>query len=300
MKHPTIIDCHTHVYPDELARAPREWASKRGEQHWADLVAPKDRKSIQAWADPETMLADMDHSGVKQSVLLGWYWTQEASCRWHNEVMARWRETAPERFIAFAAIYPNESVIDQLEAARTLGFCGVGELHFGLQSFTADNPYWQAMAEWCSAHNWPVNFHVTEAVSSAPNSVPTPLAEFVRMAEQHPKLQMILAHWGGGLAFFEQNPRIRKILKNVYYDAAASPLLYDFGIFRRMIDLVGIEKLVFGSDYPLRLFPKTQKQANMDSFIAKIKNEADLTELELQHFFRRNFARIIGQTSNNA
>lgn len=289
-----IIDCHTHAYPAEVVKAPHEWALARGESHWADLVAPLDRPSIQGWSDPETMLRAMDAAGVDQAVLLGWYWEEEATCRWHNTVMAKWIETAPERFMGFAAIYPNANIINQLEAAKALGFCGVGELHIGVQDFDAKSPHWQAMAAWCVANHWPINCHVTEATGHDHlGSVASPLQSFVQMAKAAPELKLILAHWGGGLAFFEQNPRLRKILRNVYYDAAASPLLYDLGIFKRMVDLVGIEKLVFGSDYPLRLFPREQKTANMKRYIECIRAESGLSHAELESLLGGNFRRLI-------
>lgn len=290
-----IIDCHTHAYPADVVAAPRAWAEAQHELHWAELVAPAGRKSIQGWSDPASMLAAMDAGGVDQAVLLGWYWTREAVCRWHNAAMAEWMQAAPDRFIAFAAICPNANVLDQLEAARALGFCGAGEMHIGVQNFKASSPHWQAMANWCVEHNWPVNFHVTETAGHEhPGAVATPLQEFVRMAEAAPDLKMILAHWGGGLAYFEQNPKLKKILRNVSYDTAASPLLYDMGIFKQMVALVGVEKLLFGSDYPLRLYPGTQKSPDILRFIEAIRNEAGLTEPELAALLGGNFRRLLG------
>jgi hypothetical protein len=290
-----IIDCHTHAYPADVVAAPRVWAEAQREWHWAELVAPTGRKSIQGWSDPASMLAAMDAGGVDQAVLLGWYWTREAVCRWHNAAMAEWMQAAPHRLIAFAAICPNANVLDQLEAARALGFCGVGEMHIGVQNFNASCPHWQAMANWCVEHNWPVNFHVTETAGHEhPGSVATPLQEFVRIAEAAPDLKMILAHWGGGLAYFEQNPKLKKILRNVSYDTAASPLLYDTGIFKQMVALVGVEKLLFGSDFPLKLYPGTQTSPDMLRFIEAIRNEAGLTEPELAALLGGNFRRLLG------
>lgn len=294
MPTPPIIDCHTHAYPAEVVDAPREWAEARGELHWAELVAPFGRKSIQGWSDPEKMLAAMDAAGVEKAVLLGWYWTQESICRWHNAAMAEWMQAAPERFIGFAAICPNENAIDQLEVAKALGFRGVGELHIGVQTFHASSPHWRAMAQWCATEGWPVNFHVTETAGHEhPGAVATPLQEFVRIAEAQPDLKMILAHWGGGLAYFEQNPKLRQLLRNVHYDTAASPLLYEMSIFKQMVGLVGIEKLLFGSDYPLRLYPRTQKVPDMARFIDAIRNEAGLDAGELEALLGGNFRRLL-------
>ena len=288
------IDCHTHAYPEEVVANPREWAVAQGEKHWADLVAPEGRPSIQGWSHLDQMLGAMDAAGVDQAVLLGWYWENESTCRWHNEVMAEWMHSAPTRLIAFAAVYPNENVIEQLEAAKKFGFSGVGELHMGVQGFSASCPYWQAMAKWCAANRWPVNFHVTEAAGhDHPGSVPTPLQEFVRIAEGEPSLRMILAHWGGGLPFFEQNPKLQKILRNVYYDTAASPLLYEMSIFKQMVELVGINKLLFGSDYPLRIYPKSQKTPDMHRFIESISSKSGLSDSDMESLLGGNFSHLL-------
>ena len=289
-----IIDCHTHAYPSDLVTNPRDWAEAHNESHWADLVAPTDCPSIQGWSDLDSMLASMDVACVDQAVLLGWYWEHETTCRWHNEAMAEWMRAAPERLIGFAAIYPNENVINQLETAKKLGFRGVGELHLGVQNFDTAKPHWQTMASWCVENDWPINCHATEVAGhDNRRSIPTPLQDFVSLAESEPHLKLILAHWGGGLAFFEQNPKLRKFLKNVYYDCAASPLLYDMNIFRHMVELVGIDKLLFGSDYPLRVYPRVGKSPEMLRYIRMIQQESGLNESELGSLFRKNFASII-------
>ena len=292
-----IIDCHTHCFPEAASTDPHAWAQAQNESHWLKLVAPEGRPSIQGWANMDEHREAMKTAGVSRSVLLGWYWENEVTCRWQNEAIAAWLGKCPDRFIGYAAIQPNTSapkVIQQLEDARELGFCGVGELHMGVQGFNSHSLGWQALAEWCTAHNWPVNLHVTEAAGiPQPGSCQTPLNEFVNMAIASPDLRLILAHWGGGLAFYEHNPRLRKILKNVYYDTAASPLLYQPSIFRSIINSVGADKVLYGSDYPLRVYPKRQKKPDMSGFIDSIFNETDLAEAELRKIFSKNFQRLI-------
>ncbi|MDP4609593.1 MAG: amidohydrolase family protein [Opitutales bacterium] len=294
MTYSGIIDCHTHCYPPEVVAHPRAWAEQRNELHWADLVAPEDKISIQDWSTPESMITEMNANGVAKAVLLGWYWEHESTCRWHNQVIADWISHAPDRFIGFASIYPNENVVDQLEAAKALGLRGVGELHNGAQKFASSSPAWFALAEWCVKNNWLVNLHATEAAGhDHPGSIETPLKDFVRKAEAHPDLKIILAHWGGGLPFFEANPRLRKSLKNVYYDTAASPLLYEPTVFRSVIDAVGSDKVLYGSDFPLRVYPRQQKQAQMQHFLDSIRDEAGLSEKELEAILHGNIERLL-------
>jgi microsomal dipeptidase-like Zn-dependent dipeptidase len=64
-------------------------------------------------------------------------------------------------------------------------------------------------------------------------------------------------------------------------------------IFRNMVELVGIEKLLFGSDYPLRVFPHHDKSPEMLRYIRTIREESGLNEPELASLFRENFARLM-------
>lgn len=290
----SIYDAHTHCFPRELEQSARAWAQQQREPHWANLVAPIGRASIQGWSDLQQMLAHMDAAGVEKACLLGWYWENEATCLWHNQLMANWLQAAPDRLVAFAAILPNAQVLEQLERARDQGFCGVGELHPGVQGFSAADPHWKILADWCVSQQWPVNLHATEAAGATlRDRVATPLQDFVVMAEQHPMLTLILAHWGGGLPFFENNQRLKKRLSKVYYDTSASPLLYAPTVFRQVIDAVGIDKIIFGSDYPLKLFPKQQKDVDMQTYVDYLMNELDLTATERQAIFAENFAKIL-------
>lgn len=292
-----IIDGHTHCYPTEVSADPVAWANKYKEFHWAQLAAPVDRPSLQGWATIDEMLAAMDNSGIRQAVLLGWYWENEATCRWHNKQIAEWVAAAPDRFIGFAAIQPNcnkADVISQCRHAQELGLSGVGELHPGVQKFDTSSKGWKALAHWCTENQWPVNIHATEVAGRRHSgAVPTPLNDFVKMTQKHPKLKLILAHWGGGLAFFELNPFLRKILKNVFYDTAASPLLYDASIFRRMIEIVGSNKIIFGSDYPLRLYPRLQKEPDFGAFLDSIEHETNLNIEERKAILRGNIHKLL-------
>ena len=127
-----------------------------------------------------------------------------------------------------------------------------------------------------------------------PGNRPTQLNDFVQMARQNRSLSLILAHWGGGLPFFELNPRLRPILRNVLYDTAAGPLLYDPRIFRTAVDLVGPSKILFGSDYPLRLFPREQKIPDLSRYVEGIRDAAGLDDGELWAIFRDNARRLLG------
>ena len=66
-----------------------------------------------------------------------------------------------------------------------------------------------------------------------------------------PELPLVCAHWGGGLPFYALMPEVSAALGSVYFDTAATSLLYDFSIFNHVVDILGADKILFGTDYPL-------------------------------------------------
>lgn len=66
-----------------------------------------------------------------------------------------------------------------------------------------------------------------------------------------PNLPIVCAHWGGGLPFYASMPEVKQAMNNVFFDTAASPLLYSPQIYHQVAQLIGAKRILFGSDYPL-------------------------------------------------
>ena len=67
----------------------------------------------------------------------------------------------------------------------------------------------------------------------------------------NPDLRIVLAHWGGGLPFYELMPEVAALTRNVAYDTAASSYLYRPDVFRAVLDITGRERILWGSDHPV-------------------------------------------------
>ena len=290
-----IVDAHTHGYPEEVLKDPRSFALVQKEAHWQELVCPKNKKTLQGWSTREEMVADMDNAEVDRAVLLGWYWENPETCALQNEWSRQWISQDPNRFIGFVSLHPDtQNPIESLRKSKDLGFMGIGECHPWLQGASIQNDNWMNCMQFASDHDWPVTFHVTEPVGhDYPGRVQTPFEEFLWLARQLPELKIILAHAGGLFPFYELNPKIRPELRNVYYDLAACPLLYDPSIYRKLIETVGLAKILWGTDYPLKIFPATQKVPDFISFKNLISKEARLTELERNAIFGNNFLSLL-------
>lgn len=156
------------------------------------------------------------------------------------------------------------------------------------------DPAWIECIKFATEQSWPVNFHVTEPVGHEhPGRVPTPLEDFLWLAREFPELKIILAHAGGLFPFYELNPKVRNELRNVYYDLAACPLLYESSIYRKLIDTVGHKKIIWGTDYPLKIFPKVQSKPDFSTFIKEIHKVADLSDDEKDALFHQNIFSLL-------
>jgi predicted TIM-barrel fold metal-dependent hydrolase len=75
-------------------------------------------------------------------------------------------------------------------------------------------------------------------------------------------LKLVCAHWGGGLPFYALMPEVAGALANVLFDTAATVFLYKPEIFEQVSGIVGSDKILFGTDYPLmhqnRVFAQVQ------------------------------------------
>jgi predicted TIM-barrel fold metal-dependent hydrolase len=294
-----IIDSHIHLYPAEVSADPVAWGTAHGEPWWTQCVAPPRRPTLQGWADVGTLLRDMDRAGVGQCVMLGWYWERQETCELQNRWYLDWVRQHPDRLRAFAAVQPASGArgLDALKAALDAGLCGVGELFPEVQGFSLTDDAWGRVVALAAERRVPINLHVTDpAVPLGPASAtrPTPLDGYVRLARDFPAASFILAHWGGGLPFYELNPRVAAALRNVHYDTAASPLLYDRRIFRRVVDLIGPERILFGTDYPLLCFPRQTREPEFGRHLAEVA-AAGLTEAEQAAILGGNLQRLLAR-----
>lgn len=289
------IDAHVHYTPPSL-RARLE-ALADDEPYWHLLLNPPNGRSIQGWATAETMIRQMDEAGLDRVLLVGEYFRQHENCVQRNsqaiELIRRW----PDRVLALAVIQPHagQAALDELDRCLDNGLVGMGELNPYAQGFGLDDPAFLRLAERCIERDVPINLHVSEEVGGYYlGKSTTPLRHYYELAGRLPDLKLILAHWGGGLFFYEMMPRVRRQLRNVWYDTAATPLLYPVDtIFATALACLDHHKLLHGSDYPLLIYPRTMTEASFAPFLAAM-DALLLADAVRADVMGRNVARLLG------
>ena len=244
-----IIDCHTHIFPDEIRRNRGSFCKK--DEGFSSIY--EDSKSKMAGV--EDLIASMEESGVGQSVICGFPWSRSDLCSLHNQYLIESSARYPNRFIVFISLIFSDPDWSEKELDRSLkaGVKGVGEIAFyrGEMSFQ-DIESMKPILTQMEKRRIPLLFHTNEHLGhSYPGKGRTPLERFYDLIVSFPNLPILLAHWGGGLPFYELMPEVAKAMANVYYDTAASPFLYSKKIYAVVSEIVGAGKILFGTDFPL-------------------------------------------------
>ncbi|MCU0558610.1 MAG: amidohydrolase [Desulfobacterales bacterium] len=244
-----IIDFHTHLFPDAVCS---------GRQCFCDSEPAFDmlyRSPKSRLVSTAALLAAMDANGVERSVVFGFPWQNPELFRMHNDCIMEAVQRHPGRLTGFGCFDPLARDSAR-EAQRCLdgGLSGIGELAFyrsGIDAEALDRL--APVMELCRDRGRPVLIHANEPVGHAyPGKAPVTLAQLYRLVQRFPGTTIVLAHWGGGLFFYNLlKKEVKEALSNVYVDTAASPFLYDPAIYRVAIDVIGPGKILFGSDYPL-------------------------------------------------
>ena len=292
-----IWDSHVHLFPPEIYRNFEKYAPR---DRWFEALMrkPENGKGTEeAWADGEEALACADAAGVYGLVMQGWYWNDPGLQRMHNDYMAELLQRHPDRLRGFISVNPKFGAesLREVERCLALGFSGIGELGPGGNGYDFTDRQLHALLECADAHHLPVCIHCGEPVGHPyPGRDMTPLGPLPDLAKEFPGVTFILAHLGGGLPFYELNRRIhRAMAPNVYYDTAANPLLYEIRSVRTVTDILGPERLLFGSDFPLVLYPSKCREMDMTRFVHQMQTEAGLTEAERSLVMGGNLLRIL-------
>lgn len=279
-----IIDCHTHIFPPQVRETREAFFQK--DAGFAAIYGEARAKM----AGVEELIASMDDSGVDRSVVCGFPWSDPDRCARHNEYLFESASRYPDRLIVFVTlpVKNQEASLLELERSAERGAEGVGEIGFYDREMTcADLETMRPVLKIMEEERIPLLLHVNETIGHPyPGKGKTDLRRFYELILAFPKLPVVLAHWGGGLPFYELMPEVAKAMGSVCYDTAASPFLYAKEAYRIVCDLVGPDKILFGSDYPL-LSPKRYFRDIEDS---------GLGEGDRKKMLGLNVARLLAQS----
>jgi len=244
-----IIDSHTHIYSVKVRK-------NREAYFPVDPVFKRFYKSSKArLAGASDVINSMNKHHVDASVVFGFPWNNMSILKEQNDYIIESVAKYPGRLIGFCCL--DTSIMDaavEVERCVEAGLKGVGELFFPKHGI--DKACIKTLApvmEICLEKDLPVLIHTNEPIGHMyPGKTPLTLNQIYTMIKQFPKNKIILAHMGGGIFFFNLlKKEVKQSLENVYFDTAVSTLLYDNRMLPTAIDIIGADKIIFGSDFPI-------------------------------------------------
>jgi len=252
-----IVDFHTHVFPPQVRDRRKEYL--RCDATFREIYSDPRSKLASA----EEVLTSMGEAGVDVSVIVGFAWGKTDLCRQTNDYILEAAAGSGGRLVAFCCVpaHAGDEARTEVQRCAAAGARGLGELRpepaEGLRPWNqgydlADSEEADLLAWASSAYNLPLLLHVSEPVGHGyPGKRGLDLSSLYHFVDSFPDVTVVAAHWGGGLPFYALMPEVKEALGSTFFDTAATPLLYDPLIYRRAIDLVGADRILFASDFPL-------------------------------------------------
>ena len=256
-----IIDFHTHPYLD-----------------------PKDCVGVHNNAikrSPEETLRIMQKNGVSKfcgSVLTHDFSFNEKTvwnaCKKFNEDALVLKELYKDAYVVGFHVHPKfvEESIKEIDRFYKLGINLIGELVPWSWYFddTYNSDGMNEILDYASQKVMILSAH------------PTSDDDMDLLCKNHPSLIIVGAHPGENARFYRHAERANKY-KNYYVDLSGGGI-HRYGATRELVDLVGAEKILFGSDYAI---------CNLQMYVDGVKNDELLSNEEKRLILAENAKRIL-------
>lgn len=226
-----IIDAHAHIFPTKIAEKAVEGIGS----FYSGLKMNLDGTA-------ETLINSGASAGVSKFIVQSVATTPQ-QVEGINNFISRSVKAYPDKFIGFAAIHPDYPDIEkELDRAVSLGLKGV-KIHPDFQQFNIDDKSAMKIYEIIEGR-LPILIHMGD--SRYRWSKP---ARLVKVLEAFPKLEVIGAHFGG----WSEWDDAAEILggRKIRVDTSSSLYALSPKRVRELIDIYGVENVLFGTDYPM-------------------------------------------------
>lgn len=282
MKANTIIDFHCHIFPPEIISKRESY--QRKDRAFELLYQNPKAKLVTA----EELVTNMTSEGITKSVVFGFPWKDSEIYRLHNDYVIESIRKFPDKLIGFVCFLPSEDsnlVENEIFRCLDLGLSGIGEISWYLGDISEIVKHLTGVMEIAKGKDVPVLIHTNEPIGpNYPGKTNMTINGIHKIVETYNQNKIVLAHWGGGIFFYQLLKKdIRSLYENVWFDTAASPYLYTKEIYKIAVEILGPQKIVFGSDYPL---------ISPSRYIREME-EAGLSEEQLSQLLYKNAYRLL-------
>jgi uncharacterized protein len=246
-----IVDAHVHILPDRVRDNLGQIISA---EPWFAACHARGQRIASA----ESLIAAMDEHHVDRAVCFSWPFANPILCAEANDYVAAAARRFPDRLVGFGVIQPAEpGAAGEVTRCARLGLRGIGELNADAQGWALLDDGIDAALRESVVAGLPWTLHCSEPVGhDYPGKGAVTPERVMQFAQRHAELTLICAHLGGGLPLYAHIPEVREVCQRLHFDTAAQPFVYEASVYRALVDGVGAERLLLGSDHPLLDVPR--------------------------------------------
>lgn len=224
-----IIDIHTHVYPDAIARKA------------ADSVRAFYQIGDDMDGTPTMLLERGKAAGISKFIILPVAIhperVQSINQFIHSQVEAN------SNFVGFGTVHAEmDNITDEVEHILSIGLKGI-KIHPDCQHFDIDDPRLFPVYEILQGKH-PIFLHMGDRRYNY--SHPAKLRHVLQL---FPKLDAVAAHFGGYSMYETAREQLQDT--NCIMDVSSSLMFMPKGTAEHYINLYGAERMAFGTDYPV-------------------------------------------------
>ena len=192
----------------------------------------------------------------------------------NNDTALKLKEFYGDFYIPGFHVHPSymEESLNEIKRMSKIGVKLIGELVpyvDGWDNYSSDE--FSVLLDEAGKHNMIVNFH-----SQGED-------EMDEMVKKHKDIIFVAAHPGEYKEFMRHIERM-KMSENYYLDLSGYGI-FRYGMLRRAIDTFGIDRILFGSDYPT---------CNPGMYIGGVLFDRLITDSEREKIFSLNAKKLLG------
>lgn len=292
-----IIDAHSHLWlkQDTVVDGQRIYTTNRGRSMFFD----GERQMLPPFmADgrntAEIFLANMDYAQVGGAVVV-----QEVIDGYQNDYLAEVAQKYPDRFFVCGMprlglesaeaekLISADDILNDVKTLNSRGFKGIA-----IPGHRVRRP----MTDLLPAMKFMEANKMIFSMCLADDE--RQIAEFQQLTTEYPNLRIAIGHFGLATTQNWKNQILLARNSNVFIESGGITWLYNSEFYpfpsavraiREAADLVGIDKLMWGSDYPRTICAITYRMSY--DFILKTN---DLTQSEKAAFLGENAVKFYG------
>ena len=261
-----VIDIHTHIFPDKIALKA------------VDVIGKYYGVPMAGAGTVDGLLENGSKIGVSKYVV-------HSSATTVGQVMAIndyvfGVQSTHDNLLGFGTLHPDlEDAKSEVSRIKSMGLHGI-KLHPEFQGFYIDAPAMLPVFD-AIRGKLPVLIHMGD--ENKDSSSPARLS---RILDMFPDLVVIAAHFGGYSVWDESMKYL--IGRNIYMDTSSSLAFLSPDKATEMIRKHGVEKMLFGSDYPM-----WDHEEELERFL-----KLDLSEAEREAILYDNAQKLLSRFSS--